>query len=127
VVAYGEPLRFLWQDDPVPDSLLVALTRVERNAADTATLWFDAGGNAIHNLEPGAYEWSIVGGSASGIIVVEEYSDELPPRAVYTGGGSQTMGTQLVERYARENWWLFVIVIVALAGEWGWRYRKGLP
>jgi len=61
------------------------------------------------------------------IIAVEEYSDELHPRTVYTADGDNMVGTMLVERYARENFWLFVIVIVALSGEWGWRYRKGLP
>jgi len=127
VVSYGEPIRFHWGADPVPDSLTVVFTSTESGVADAATLWFDAGGVAIHNLLPGAYEWSVTNGNTSGIIAVEEYSDELHPRTVYTADGDNVVGTTLVERYARESLWLFVIVIVALSGEWGWRYRKGLP
>jgi hypothetical protein len=127
VVSYGESITFRWAVDPIPDSLTVVFTSTETGVVDTATLWFDAGGNAIHNLPPGAYEWSVTNGHTAGMIAVEEYSEELHPRTVFTAGGNSVAGTTLVERYARENWWLFVIVIVALAGEWGWRYRKGLP
>ncbi len=127
VVSYGESTTFRWTVDPIPDSLTVAFTSAESGVVDTATLWFDAGGIAIHNLSPGAYEWSVTNGRTSGMIAVEEYSEELHPRTVFTAGGDSVAGTTLVERYAREHWWLFVIVIVALAGEWGWRYRKGLP
>ena len=127
VVSYGESTTFRWTVDPIPDSLTVVFTSAESGVVDTATLWFDTGGIAIHNLPPGAYEWSVTSGRTSGVIAVEEYSEELHPRSVFTAGGDSVAGTTLVERYARENWWLFVIVIVALAGEWGWRYRKGLP
>jgi hypothetical protein len=40
------------------------------------------------------------------------------------GGNSGCM--VLLERFARDNWWLFVIVVVALSGEWAWRHRRGL-
>ena len=127
VVSYGESITFRWGVDPIPDTLTVVFRASESGVADTAALWFDAEGIATHKLPPGAYEWSVTNGNASGMVAVEEYSEELHPRTVYVADGDNVVGTTLVERYARENLWLFVIVILALAGEWGWRYRKGLP
>ena len=127
VVSYGEAVNFRWLRDSVPDSVAVVIQGVGAITADTITLRFAAGQNAEHHLSPGEYRWSAPGVGADGLIVVEEYSEELHPRAIRVTGGGGAGGAVLTEEYARERWWLFAIVVVALAGEWGWRYRKGLP
>jgi hypothetical protein len=127
VVSYGEAVRFRWMRDSVPDSTSITVRSLGTAATESATLWFDEGGNAVHSLSPGVYRWNAPAAGARGLIAVEEYSEEIHPRTVrvFTNGGST--GVTLVERYARERWWLFALVVLALAAEWGWRHRKGLP
>ncbi len=79
-------------------------------------------------LEPGIYRWTAAAvPGASGVTVVEDYSDEFHPRAVTLGAEVSESGLQLIVRRAREVWWLFSLAIVALLVEWGWRQRRGLP
>ncbi|MEE8117687.1 MAG: hypothetical protein V3T28_11305, partial [Gemmatimonadales bacterium] len=59
--------------------------------------------------------------------VVESYSPEFHPGPVtaMSSAGSGRARSFLVG--ARDRWWLFVVVIAALVGEWAWRTRQGLP
>ncbi len=128
VVSRGEPVAFHWAGDSIPESVSVAFERLGETAADSGTLRFDRRGNAVYRLEPGIYTWRAYDVSGvEGLLVVEEYSEELRPRTVVADPGGGAEGMRLIERFARQNWWLFVIVVVALVVEWGWRYRKGLP
>ncbi len=128
VVSRGEPVIFNWTSDSIPDSVSVVFERIGDVSSDTVTLRFDSRGNAVYHLSPAAYRWRALSGtSVEGMTVVEEYSEELRPRAVVTVGGGDAGGMRLDERFARQDWWLFAVVVVALASEWGWRYRRGLP
>lgn len=60
-------------------------------------------------------------------MIVEEYSDELRRRPVTLRPGSGAEGFTIALLHARDQVWLFVLVIAALAGEWVWRHRRGLP
>lgn len=127
VVPRGMPVVFRWSaGDSVPDSAEVTL------ATDTMTittmLRFRPDASALLSLEPGVYRWIVAGvANARGVTVVEPYSDEYPVRAVITPPSGSGDAFTLIERHARERWWLFVVAVLALAAEWAWRRRRGLP
>jgi hypothetical protein len=129
VVTYGAEVGFRWLRDSVPDSVPVIFEPTDAPAPvpDTVTLRFTEAGDATYNLPPGEYRWSAPTVGGGGVVVVERYSDEIRPRPVHLSVGGRATGTVLMEQYARGRWWLFVVVVLALVGEWGWRYRKGLP
>jgi hypothetical protein len=128
VVSRGEPVVFSWAGDSIPELVTVEIGKLGETTSDSVTLRLDARGNAVYRMEPGVYSWrTSARAGAEGLTVVEEYSEELRPRTVATDVGGEAVGMRLVETFARQNWWLFVIVVVAFAAEWGWRYRKGLP
>ena len=128
VVSRGEPVVFQWVGDSVPDSLTVTVTREGYEDVATYLTRFDSHGAALLSLPPGVYRWLApdVDG-IRGVAVVEEYSNEYHPRTVVALAGGDSVGMTLFERYARDNWWLYVIVVVALTVEWAWRHRRGLP
>ncbi len=129
VVVRGDPTVFRWTGDSIPDSLTVSFAPESGSNTITATLRFDASGVATWLLDPGVYAWSTptLTPRLSGQSVVERYSDEYHPRPVTIRSESAGLGTTLVERFAREKWWLFVIVVAAFAVEWALRHRRGLP
>ncbi|MBI2401691.1 MAG: hypothetical protein HYV20_02915 [Gemmatimonadetes bacterium] len=125
-VPRGTPVAFRFTGDSVPDSLQVSVT--DARSTRDLTLLFDAEGSALAWLAPGAYRWSVRDGArAAGVFVVEAYSDEFPPRAVTLAAGSGRLRAALAATYARQRPWLFALVILALAAEWIWRHRRGLP
>jgi hypothetical protein len=128
VVRRGEPTLFQWVRDSVPDSLAVSFLRDGDGDAFTHVTRFDSRGTASVLLQPGTYRWFVPdAGGIRGVTVVEEYSDEYHPRMVAGLAGGDSAGRILLERFARDNWWLFVIVVVALSAEWAWRHQRGLP
>ncbi len=128
VVERGEPLLFRWVGSSVPDSMTVSLARDGTDSVETRVARFGPDGMAQLSLYPGVYRWHAVdAGDARGITVVEEYSDEYHPRHVAGLFGGAAEGETLVERYARDRWWLFLIVVIVLTAEWAWRHQRGLP
>ena len=128
VVSRDEPILFRWVGDSTPDSLSVSMTSDGDASVETHLLRFDSYGVALLTLPPGVYRWLVSEfGGSRGVVVVEEYSDEYHPRSTVDLAGGNSAGVTLFERYARDNWWLFLIVIVALTAEWSWRHRRGLP
>lgn len=125
VVPRGVPVTFRWQGDSVPDSVVVTLRSTDTTV--TSSLRFDATGAALVPLPAGDYRWQARGVEARGIVVVEPYSDEFRPRAPTAMPAPEGAMGQTVTRYARGRWWLFALVVAALAGEWAWRQRRGLP
>ena len=127
VVERGTPVVFRWAGDRLPaDGLPIELTGVDTALRDT--LMFDAEGRARVSLDPGVYRWrapAVTG--ASGVAVVEEYSSEFPPSGVTVAPRAPAHGLAAFLVGARDRWWLFVLVIGALVGEWAWRIRRGLP
>ncbi len=126
-VARGEPIVFRWAGDSVPDSLAVRFTG-DAGSDTTSMLRFGTDGVALFAGPPDVYRWSVVDNpQLRGVAVVENYSPEFAPRRVWMPPAGEGTILRLVERYARESWWLFVFAVVAFAGEWAWRYRCGLP
>ncbi len=126
VVERGRPIVFRFEGTPVPDSLGVRLD--DGHTTRELTLRFDAEREAQVWLEPGVYRWQAVPERLGrGRVAVEEYSGEFPPRGVTlkAGGGQGSEGGGMV--LPRSRPWLFALVIAALAGEWMWRHRRGLP
>ena len=128
VVPRGNPVMFRWTTDSVPDSVSVVLRRDNDTTVTNAVLRFDHEGTALVPLPPGVYQWvASVQGQTRGLSIVEAYSDEFHIRDVARPPAATGAGMTLIERFARENLWLFALVVVALSGEWAWRYRRGLP
>ena len=135
VVPRGTPVAFRVAGDSVPDSLRVTVVRDD--STQGLTLRFDAQATAPAWLAPGAYRWQLREawgapgrmdlGPAAGAFVVETYSHEIPPRAVTLPAGGGQLREAVASTYARQRPWLFTLVVVALAAEWIWRHRRGLP
>jgi hypothetical protein len=128
VAVRDQPIVFEWLTTAQPDSAFVSIASLTGDSGSTALLRFDAQGKATHHLPPGVYRWGVRGETgASGLTVVEQYSAEYLPRRVAVGSGGTAQASALMERFARERWLLFVVVVLALAAEWGWRHMRGLP
>ncbi|MBE0592059.1 MAG: hypothetical protein IH616_06635, partial [Gemmatimonadales bacterium] len=125
-VTRDTPVSFRWGGAPVPDSLPVTVESdgVERRFV----LRFDATGRADLALPVGVHRWSVPEPPVSGIVAVEAYSDELPPAPVTVprveSAGRRPPGAP---SHVRDRWWMYVVVLIALIGEWAWRQRRGLP
>ncbi len=120
----GTPARFRWRGAARPDS--VRVTFQSEGARFERTLRFDPDGVALVDLEPDVYRWSATG-VGEGLVAVEEYSDEFPPRPIAVTAASEAGTGFLSERLVRQSWWLFAVAIVAFGSEWAWRLRRGLP
>lgn len=125
VVPRGTPVAFRWVDDDAPDSVTVSVSGPD--STGTVVLRYDAQGVALREFGPGVYRWSAPEAGARGTTIVEEYSDEFHPRPITLGAAPGGDGVSLVVQRARQLWWLFVVAMVALLAEWGWRQRQGLP
>lgn len=125
-VPRGTPVAFRFTGDSVPDSLHVVVT--DGSSMRDLTLRFDAQRTALVWVPPGAYRWNARGETqAAGQFVVEAYSDEFPPRAITLAAGGRRLRAALAATYARQRPWLFALVVIALAVEWIWRHKRGLP
>lgn len=126
VVKRGEPITISWHSDSIPESVALSL-----NSSDSTwqiSVPIDANSVGKFRLEPGVFAWSsVTGGALNGIVVVESYSDEFPPGQVTLDATSDVVGEYLVEGNFRDRWWLFLALVVAFAGEWAVRQKRGLP
>ena len=128
VAAQGLPLTWHWRGSGGGAPNAMAITLESTGGSRSATLRFDAQGEASLRLAPGVYRWRAGDqGPEQGMVAVEQYSDEWrPSRAVLAtqpgevGGARHDVG-------ARDLWWLYALAIAAFAGEWAWRRRQGLP
>ena len=123
VVPNGRPILFEWvaSGSPVPQAVVWS----GEAGQQTDTLHFDGDGRATAWLAPGEYRYRLSGGG-TGTVAVEQYSDELLPRAVaMTAHGGRA--TRSSARTSARDWlWLFGICVLALSGEWLSRRRLGL-
>jgi hypothetical protein len=131
VVPNGRPVLFEWvgSGSPAPQGVTwsttaePALTPVGGQRPDT--LHFDGEGRAAAWLSPGEYRYRLSSGG-SGTVAVEQYSDELLPRAV-TLTPHLGRAQRPTSRTAARDWlWLFGLCVLALSGEWLARRRLGL-
>jgi hypothetical protein len=91
----------------------------------TDTLRFGGAGRAEVWLSPGEYRYALPGG-ATGIVAVEQYSDEFLPRPVSLASREGRVRRAESRSTARDWLWLFGICVLALSGEWLARRRLGL-
>jgi hypothetical protein len=123
VVQQGRPVVFEWTG--AGTAAATAVTWTTADGARPDTLRFDGAGRASVWLAPGVYRYRFAGG-AGGTVAVEEYSEELLPRAVTLRtriGAVRQSGGRTV---ARDWLWLFGLCVLAFAGEWFARRRLGL-
>jgi len=125
--ANGIPLVWRWTDSGAPRQLAIVLEAEQGRGERTRALRFDALGRAELVLPPGAYRWRLPDGPESGLVVVEQYSDEWRPATPTVADQAGEPGGGRLEIGARDQWWLFVLAIAAFATEWAWRRRQGLP
>jgi hypothetical protein len=123
VVANGRPLLFEWTGPGAAAPQAISLSSSAGQRTDT--LRFGGDGRATLWLPPGEYRYRLAAGGA-GTVAVEQYSDELLPRAValtyHEGRTARPTG-----RTAARDWlWLFGVCVLALSGEWLARRRLGL-
>jgi hypothetical protein len=123
VVANGRPIVFEWVGSGQPSPL--ATTWSGDTAQRRDTLFFDADGRATVWRAPGAYRYRLARGG-EGTVAVEQYSDELLPRAVTLTAHEPRIGRASSRSAAREWLWLFGLCILAFAAEWLARRRLGL-
>jgi len=123
----GIPVVWRWTGAGEPRNVVVSLTADEGRRVDT--LRFDAGGRAELRLPPGVYRYAASdgGGAERGIVAVDTYSDEWRPVVPVLRSQPGAPGGRHTSAPLRERWWLFVLAITALAAEWAWRRREGLP
>lgn len=123
VVPNGRPLVFEWTGPGAPVTQMLTWSGDSGEQADT--LHFDGDGRATVWLPPGEYRYRLAGGGA-GTVAVEEYSDELIPRAITLAAREARAGPPSGRTRARDWLWLFGICVLALSGEWLARRRLGL-
>jgi hypothetical protein len=73
------------------------------------------------------YRYVLSGGPEQGVVAVETYSNEWPPRARTISAQPGEGTSRSASIGLRDRWWLFFIAIAALATEWALRRRQGLP
>ncbi len=124
-VPNGLPIVWRWTSPDGPRALAVTLRSGDTTRTDT--LRFDVAGRADLLLPPGVYRYALSGGPEHGVIAVETYSDEWPPRAPALSSQPGEATARVASVGMRDRWWLFVIATLALATEWALRRRQGLP
>jgi hypothetical protein len=131
VVPNGRPMLFEWtgRGTPVPQG--ITWSAVSPPAEPTGqvagpdTLHFDGNGRATVWLASGEYRYHLASGG-SGVVAVEEYSDELLPRPVTLTAHEGRLERPARRTTARDRLWLFALCVLALSAEWLARRRLGL-
>ena len=121
----GLPLVWRWIGRAAPQPVRVVLE--SGSGTRTESLRFDADGRAELRLPPGVYRWHAADGAERGVVVAESYSEEWrPARPSLASQPGEPGGARRIAA-ARDQWWLYAIVLGAFVGEWVWRRRQGLP
>ena len=124
VVANQRPIIFEWLAAGQAAPLEIVWTSAGSTTRDT--LQFDGAGRASAWLPPGAYQYRLEGGG-SGLVAVEEYSDEWLPRPVTLNPRDEITALASAAPSRARGWvWLFALCVLGLAGEWLARRRLGL-
>jgi hypothetical protein len=127
VIRAGEPVR--WRRGAATGDSVVHAVLTPRGGGrpDTVALRF-APGNALADspaLPQGTYDVAVPGGRA--VLVVNAAGEMVPrPPQVRAGaiGGAAPRGAA---PSSRDEWWIYVVLVLALCGEWVSRRRVGMP
>jgi hypothetical protein len=123
VISQGMPAVFEWAagDNPVP----IGVDLMGEQSSRRDTLHFDGSGRAALALPPGTWRYRLEGGG-EGVLVVEQFSEELLPHPVTVADRPAAMTASASRRPVRGWIWLFALAVAAFAGEWTVRRRLGL-
>ncbi len=122
VVTNGRPLIFEWTGAGAARAVPVVFSG-DASVADT--LRFDGAGRAEVWLAPGTWRYRLEGGT-QGLVAVEQYSEELLPRAASLTSKAGSAVTGNARTSARDWAWLFAIAVLGLCAEWLFRRKLGL-
>lgn len=124
VVSNERPIVFEWLAAGQATPLEIVWSTAGTTTRDT--LQFDGAGRAAAWLPPGSYRYRLEGGG-SGLVAVEEYSDEWLPRPVTLNPREEITALASAAPSRARGWvWLFALCVLGLAGEWLARRRLGL-
>ena len=123
VVQNGRPVVFEWVGGGSPKASAIQWTGAPPGADDT--LRFDGAGRAAVWLPPGTYRYRLPGGG-NGTVAVEQYSEELLPRAAALASKSAAAVPTRSQRSSRDLPWLFLVAMAGFTSEWVARRRMGL-
>lgn len=124
VTEQGMPLIF----ERTSDSLAVLpVTFEQQGQVRRDTLRFGGDGRASIWLPPGTYRYQLAGpGGGTGLAAVDGWSREWLPRAAVISSRAIPAAGAGARHSARQSAWLYLLVLLALAGEWLARRRLGL-
>ncbi len=124
VVARGTPLTFERTSD---STVRLPVTFERRGEERHDTLRFGGDGRAVVWLEPGIYRYRIGGArGVTGTAAVDNWSREWLPRPGVVQSRAIPEAGAGERRTVRQWPWLYLLVLLALAGEWLARRRLGL-
>ncbi|HEY6808485.1 MAG TPA: hypothetical protein VI160_06825, partial [Gemmatimonadales bacterium] len=125
-VANGLPVEWRWTGPGAPRDLGIRLD-AEARPSRLDTLRFGVGGRARLSLPPGVYHYALADGRGTGVVSVDEYSDEWRPAPSRLRSRAGSGAASRVRIDWRERGWLFLVALAAFATEWAWRRRLGMP
>jgi len=123
VVEQGMPLLFERLDDSLT---IVPIALESTDGALSDTLRFGGDGRAALWLPPGSYRYEVAGPGGSGTAAVDTWSREWLPQPVVLADRAVPSLRSAGRKSARQLPWLYLLVLISLAGEWLARRRLGL-
>ncbi|MEZ4412645.1 MAG: hypothetical protein R2910_06660 [Gemmatimonadales bacterium] len=124
VTEQGMPLTFERANDSLT---ILPITFEQQGREQLDTLRFGGDGRASIWLSPGIYRYRLGGPrGGTGVAAVDSWSREWLPREAVVSSRPVPAAGAGARRSARQSAWLYLLVLLSLAGEWLARRRLGL-